>query len=362
MSRLFRKKFRLPATVTRILAGLLFVSAGYAQDMPGGLLSKKIAEFEKTHSEVSVVLMKPENGDISYVYNPRAAFQEKFAPGSLAKVWSAVVLLEHFRELSFTSKPVVCHGKFFLPENRMFSQIDAGLFNLQKDQAQNKTYYRCSLHKGHGSVDLRQALAQSCNVYFLTRAAQNPAAFYRYLVNMWHLDANTGASIQNYFELPGEPLGELSDFQATASAIGEGGNIMVTPLKVAQTFSAFFAQTPLLVPRLENENIPGGARPKAVMQYSLNIQKNNFEYIYHSLEQVVTNGTLRSLKIKNGNVKILAGKTGTATHYQKKYATHAWNVIYFQYKNQRYILVSFVRKGMGSVEARLLSEVVLENL
>ena len=73
-------------------------------------------------------------------------------------------------------------------------------------------------------------------------------------------------------------------------------------------------------------------------------------------------GTLKEIIITNANIEMVAGKTGTGTHYKKKYATHGWNVIYFQYKFKKYILVSFVYKGSGSKEAMKLSKLVLNEL
>lgn len=312
---------------------------------PEQKLNKTIADFERMHSQSAVIIMNVESAEIDYVYNPEWALRKRFPPGSIAKVWSAVVLLEHASAMGFNPGiRVSCRGRFFPDLSLAFTRSDVKVFNLPFDREAGKRYFRCALKRGHGTVSIREALVHSCNVFFITAAGENHRLFPELLEKTWHLAGNTGARLRSVKELPNIMNAKPSPFQAAASAIGEGGLLRVSPLKVAQTFCALFKGSPLLSPFQPPYR---GTR----RQYPLRISSDTRNRLKNLLAQALHSGTLRRMKVDHDRVQIIAGKTGTGTHFRKRYATHGWSVVYFKYKRKRHVMVVFVNKGSGSREA-----------
>ena len=315
-----------------------------------------IKKFEQKKSKSSVLIINAKTAKIEYVYNREFAFNGKFPPGSILKLWSAVIFLENPNLFNFDfHREIYCKGKFFPKGKLKFKEIDDKTFNLPIDKKTKKRYFKCALRDGHGEVNLINALIYSCNVYFLTYASRKPEKFYNLLINKWHLNESTGNRLKAFedenFSFSRRPG---SSFMSVAASIGEGGVIMVSLLKVAQTYAAFFENTPLLSPYEGDQKIKS--------RFPLEISYSHRDLISETLGQVFINGTLKDISIKNEKVQILAAKTGTGTHYKKRYTTHGWNVIYFCIRNKNYIMVTFVYKGSGMKEAGKLSEIVLNQL
>jgi len=314
-----------------------------------------LAGFEVENPGSAVVVMNIASGEVVYVFNRRIALERRFPPGSLAKVWSAAVLLEN--RSMFRFDPLVsvrCQGRFTPNPGSGFSADDIRVFNLSHERGQ-EPYFRCSLRNGHGDVTLSKALIDSCNVYFLTAVCGNPGDFFRLLMNMWHLHENTGCRLvavdeEDFRDIPG-----ATSFRRCAAAIGEGGLLQVSPLQVAAAFGALFARSSILSPF----EAPYAGR---VEQYGLAISDATADMVIEPMKETLLRGTLKSLAVDNREVFLLAGKTGTASHVNGKYRTHGWNVILFRFREEKYVLVSFVFQGSGSGQARKLSQCLLEAL
>ncbi len=314
-------------------------------------LENKIFEFEMKNSRSSVVIMEIATAKINYIYNREYAITRRFPPGSIAKVWTATTLLEN--NFHFSSN-INCKGKFVINDFPITDRLLKS-YNLPKLK-DGKRYFRCSIRDGHGTMDLFKGLVDSCNVYFLKSCVKISKIDMRNIINFWHLNEGTSAKLKSGYEQDKFEINFHSPFQRLTSTIGEGGAIRVTPLKVAQTFSALFAKTPLLIPHEKKR------KNKVIKQYSLNISSRTRRFILSTLASVLTDGTLKKLKIRNKKIRLIGGKSGSGTIHKRRYGTHGWNVICYQKKNKKYILVTFVEKGSGANEARKLSEVVLNAL
>ncbi|PKL39207.1 MAG: hypothetical protein CVV44_10105 [Spirochaetae bacterium HGW-Spirochaetae-1] len=314
-----------------------------------------LARFEMKNPGSAVVIMNIASGEIVYVFNRRIALEQRFPPGSLAKVWSAVVLLENRSLFRFDPRVSVrCQGRFTPDPGPGFSADDMRVFNLSRDSGQ-EPHFRCSLRNGHGDVILSRALIDSCNVYFLTAACGNPGDFFRLLMNTWHLHENTGCRLVAVTEEDFKDIPGATSFRRCAAAIGEGGLLQVSPLQVAAAFGALFARSSILSPF----EAPYTGR---VEQYGLAISDATAAMVIEPMRETLLHGTLKSLTVNNREVILLAGKTGTASHVNGKYRTHGWNVICFRFREEKYVLVSFVFQGSGSGQARKLSQCLLEAL
>ena len=295
--------------------------------------------FEEKYGECAAVILETSRARIEYVHNRSCAIEQRFPPGSIVKVFSSVVLLEHAAEWKFSpGRPVDCKGVFVPSKEYAFTGWDDSIFNL--GETAGVKGFRCSVRDGHGKVDLGSALARSCNTYFLTRASMSPS-FYHELISTWKLDTDpvSGRVYANE---------QMTQFMRIAAAIGEGGAVRLSPLKVAQCFAALYEGTPLLIP-----SESGSAK----VQAPLAIGEMSRRFTVSTLSRTLNGGTLRALDYKG--VKVLGGKTGTGTHYRRKYVHHGWVALVFEKDSKRYCLVAFVMKGSGSKEAARYAETLL---
>jgi cell division protein FtsI/penicillin-binding protein 2 len=296
--------------------------------------------YETEKGECGVLVIEMRNAKIEYIYNETIVAERRFPPGSCAKPLAAALMLDH-RMSSFSAEsPVRCNGRFYPPQQTAFTANDYATFNIQHD---NEPYFKCSLRDGHGLVSLPQALSLSCNVFFLTKASQWEN-FYPDFLAAWDLLADPVQKIKHRDEA-------VTPFQRSAAAIGEG-SLSISPLKLAQCYSALFTGSPLLVPSRD-----GTARTAG----DVSVSRSSRERISAILSDVVRKGTLREISVKRSDLRIIAAKTGTATHSGKKIARHGWNVVEFEYHGKKMLLVSFVMNGSGSKEAARLSEIVLDS-
>lgn len=296
---------------------------------------------EQQIGESAAVILSVRDGKIAYIYNDPIARNGHYPPGSIMKPLSALVLLEH----GFNpSAGILCRGRYYPPKEQSFVKRDESVFNIPVD-ADGIPYMKCSLNAGHGSVSLGKAIAQSCNVFFLTAASRYPD-FYESLVSLWALDVDPVTG-ENIFS------GGLTSLQRTASAIGEGGGVKISPLKAAQCYALLAAGNPQLF--LSKSK-------KYIDQWNDHIQQKDREWVLSTLSRSFYDGTLKELKISNKTITLVAGKTGTGTQWGRKYTTHGWAVIIFDYMNERYVLVSFVMKGSGSKEAARFAHVLLDEV
>ena len=318
-------------------------------------LNEAIGKYERENSPCGALIMDSENGMIAYMYNRPMIIEKRFPPGSLIKPLSALVLLEHTSRLSFNANEIFhCNGKFFPSAKIGLTKNDLKNFNLPKDKESDLHYFKCSLVNGHGDIDLRRAISQSCNSYFLTAASHAPHEFFGLLHTSFNLKRKSGALLLKNSEVPSALTEQnLSRFQLTTSAIGEGSTIMLSPLKAAQIYAGIFsgsAPIPFEPPFMS-----------AKRETPLRFSAKNMELVKNALADTTEGGTLKKLT-SPPSVQIIAGKTGSATIYGKLYKTHGWNAIYFAFKNRKYVLISFVENGSGAKEALSLSEIILANL
>ncbi len=335
---------------------ILISASGAAKEFPEKELDSVVAGFQAARGNCAALVLASRSARIVYLSNPEYSVMRRFSPGSLVKPLAAAVLLEHSRELGFRpNETILCGGCFTPPASAAFTGIDERIFNLPFDEKNKSHYFRCSLKKGHGRIALSEAIMSSCNVYFLTQSSRNPALFHSRFMEYWHLNEPSGALLSPIAEPQGRSSAELSAFQAAASAIGEGPAVRVSLLRMAQAYAALFEGSPQLRPyRNEGDG--------AAAQYPLALQPAHRKLILTALSRALYDGTLKGLNVKNRRIRLIGGKTGSGTREGGRYATHGWNILYFEYRGARYVLGVFVERGRGAVEAAELSARLLDAL
>ncbi len=224
------------------------------------------------------------------------AIQERYPPGSVFKVMMAVAALEE--GLISSSSTHSCGGRFSL----------------------GRTSWQCWQRGGHGSLDIVDALAFSCNVYFyhtgLALGIEN--------INKW--SALMGLGVTTGIDLPGEipgliPSPEWKDeYYAEVMnrwdrqwhrgdtvnlSIGQG-HCSVTPLQTAVMMASIINGGRRVTPYINLHHGPRVSEPF--------ISEETLEIVQKGMRKSVTkqdfpSGTGRLAHIEGMNI---IGKTGTA--------------------------------------------------
>ncbi|MCR9140809.1 MAG: penicillin-binding transpeptidase domain-containing protein [bacterium] len=369
---------------------MVVAPAALARDFSA--LDRALQAEMRTTGPGALVLIDAKTARRVYEFaDPRLRGRNLFTPGSLAKPWSAAVLLKHAAELDYApERNFRCAGRFYPTGTIAPVSGDRRVLHFRKDAA-GREYLPCSKPKGHGRVGLTEALAQSCNAYFLTAAGRHPRRFYELLLSEWAFSAPRSHAMQAVSAdgLPGDgggsaasvgPWGRsplpvlqravapsrLSPLLATTAAIGEGGALRISPARAAQLFLAQVNGGRVLA--LQNAANPGGASrlgPRRIQ--SLRFLPHDLSRIRFALGRTAESGTLSGLSRElagmpaksGGPLRVLAAKTGTATPYAKRYGSHGWLAMQVQSTSgairKQYVLVAFVQTGSGGSEARRLA-------
>lgn len=249
----------------------------------------------------------------------------------------------------------------------------------------NRTY-RCWKRGGHGAVSLKQALAQSCDVYFYQtgqRLGVDRIARYARLlglgmktgVEMEHEKAGLIPTAAWKKQRYGKPWQEG---ETLSVAIGQGFDL-VTPVQLALMTAAIANGGTLYRPAIvENVRDPDGhliEQFEPVVFERLQGQARNLRLIREGLTEAVNGkrGTGKLARLKGKTIKV-AGKTGTAQvvrlkqyiHLKEedipyKYRDHAWFISYAPANNPEVVVNVLVEHGLhGSSGAAPVAHAVLE--
>ena len=262
------------------------------------------------------------------------ALQSQYAPGSLFKV---IVTAAGLQEGSLTPMDrTYCNGEYHLGA-WTFSDWKPG---------------------GHGHVDLRSALVQSCNIFFYQAGLKvGPEAIARY-ARSFGLGAPSGIDLGS--EKPGlVPFAEwrrhrsVRGWQAGDTinmSIGQG-QLLVTPLQVARMMAAVanggILWKPRLVQRVERADGSLAYSASSKMNGRVDLSPVVWSFLRHALSGVVNEGgTGAAARIPGVEI---AGKTGTAQSIAKsdsaKGQDHAWFASFAPADDPQYVVVVLVERG-----------------
>jgi penicillin-binding protein 2 len=262
------------------------------------------------------------------------ALQSQYAPGSVFKV---IVTAAGLQEGSLTPLDrVYCNGEFHL---------GAWTFKDWKEG-------------GHGHVDLRSALVNSCNIFFYQAGLKvGIDALSRY-AKAFGLGAPTGVDLGS--EKPGlVPFAEWKrqrygrSWQAGDTinmSIGQG-QLLVTPIQIARMMAAIanggVLWKPRLVERVERADGSLAYSSSSKATGHVDLSPVVWSFLRHALVGVVNEGgTGAAARIPGVEI---AGKTGTAQSISKsdsaKGQDHAWFASFAPADDPEYVVVVLVERG-----------------
>lgn len=244
--------------------------------------------------------------------------QVSYPPASTFKIIMSAALLQE-RALSPTKK-IECSGEM---------EYGGHIFH-------------CHLHSGHGYLDLRGGLAESCDVYYWTIGRDNLGIN---KISSYAKEFGLGSSSQ--IDLPNQVTGRVPTAEWKEKTYHEkwvGGDTMscsigqgymeATPLQLANMIAMVSNEGVIYKPHLLKEvrdpvtnEIIEEIKPEILTEST--IDKSVWKTLQDDLRYVVTNGT-PVYPMANKTVKI-ACKTGTAEVTGYKNTWHSWLVAYAPY-------------------------------
>ena len=316
----------------RIIRSLDYQSpiAGWNVNLTLDIDLQRIARDALGDQRGSVVVLQPDSGDVlalvsSPDYDPNLfskglsiksydalrkspdkplmnrAIHGHYAPGSTIKPILGISLLED--RFDFNEK-FVCKGEFYLPG---------------RDRP-----YRCWKRDGHGEINLVEAIAQSCDVYFyklsLALGIDKMALWFRHF----------GLGKETKVDLNGEAIGLVPDPEWKRSAYDEAwfpgetvisgigqGYLLATPLQLAVATAAIANNGKIIRPRLLSylKNAETGdvlMGPEVEVISRIPTSSSMLSIISEGMIDVVhgSMGTARAMG--SGLPYRIAGKTGTS--------------------------------------------------
>jgi len=228
--------------------------------------------------------------------------------------------------------------------------------------------YRFPDWKVHGSTNLIEAIAQSCNVFFYTVGGGYGKIEGLGVERIKEYLGYFGLGQETGIDLPHEEIGFVPDGQNKDWYLGDTyhlsigqGDILVTPLQMIMAISSIANGGTLYQPQIVDKIVDlKGHLVKDILARVINhdfIKPENIEVVQKGMRQAVLSGSavaLASLPVE------IAGKTGTA-QFGNRGETHAWFVGYAPYDQPEIAIIVLVEAGgEGYAAAVPVAKEVLE--
>jgi penicillin-binding protein 2 len=268
--------------------------------------------------------------------------QAVYPPGSIYKMILAMAALEE---------------KKFDPQKKI---LDNGVFIYGKRR------FLSNEGKGHGLVDMREAITVSSNVYFYNLIFSVGFDNWTKYGSMFGFGEKTG------IDLPGERAGLLPSTKYYNKRYGENkwtkgylvslaigqGELGTTPVQLAAYAAAIANNGTLYQPHIVNgyrDTVTGKYIPFTYDKQQLPVSETTFNLIHDGMIGVVERGTGTLAKVPGVTV---AGKTGTAQNPHGK--DHAWFIAFAPVENPKIAMAVLVENAGfgGAISAPIARELI----
>jgi len=331
-------------------------------------LQKMIYERFGEHTGVAIVMRT--NGELLSAVSYPSYDPNLFVGGISTKDWKA---LQSDLAHPFTNKFI--HGTY-PPGSSIkmgmalaFSKAQPSVLDSSEHcighitLGSSKHKFRCWSRWGHGTVGLRRAIRESCDVYFYNKSLKVGIDAMAKQLRTFGLGVKTGIDLpKEYAGIMPDKAWKMKRFkqpwykgETVISAIGQGYDL-VTPLQIAR-YTGMVATSYLATPHVAKEIDGEILKPE--------LKKIDFEPYYLS---EIRKGMYDVCNIRGGTAFrtmsklpiIVAGKTGTSqvtsipqsTKKRLKeselayfHRSHAWITTYAPYDNPQYIVTMLVEHG-----------------
>jgi len=337
---------------------------------------QRIAEKALSGRRGSVVMMNPQNGDVLAMASSPGFDPNDFVPSISVKNWAKLrddpgkpmlnrsVAGEYTPGSTF--KPVVALAALEAGEINAHTAFHCpGYFQL------GGITFRCWLHSGHGDNNVREALKNSCNVFFFNAALKSGSEVVIHMAEALGLGRKTGIDIDY------ERAGLLPDKYWKRQRLNEGwrdgdtcnlsigqGYLTATPLQMAVYVSALANKGTVYKPRLLKGIKSYGMQrfietvPEVVNR--MNWSAQTLKQVRGGMKDVVMAPTGTGKRSRVHGIE-MAGKTGTAEYGRKGSGKkYAWMMAFAPYDNPQYAAVLVLEEAAsgGGTAAPLMHNIM----
>jgi SpoIID/LytB domain protein len=307
--------------------------AGRGDDRETDAALERAARAALGEAEGTVVVMDPQTGRLRAVVNPRAAFDEAYAPGSAIKPFTALAALR--RRLIDERTRRLCRTRY----------------------AYKELAISCAHEKTEVSFNLAQALAYSCNYFFGKVGERLDTEAFDETLGEFGFGARTGAGADE------EAAGSLPQGEWRVSyAIGESAGLSVTPVQLITAYSALVNGGRLFAPR---QAAPDNFQTTEVAR--LAVAPEHRVAILEGMRGAVRFGTASKAGLGALPFEVF-GKTGTST-MANDYRSQGWFVGFAAERNAaegippesvKLAVLVFIKRSHGADSARVARTVFEE--
>jgi len=279
------------------------------------------ADQQMVGQSAACIVMDCQTGDVLSLSSTPGFDPNLFNVGISQTDWSTLTTDDHKPLLNKALSGVYPPGSTFKPAMAM-AAVQNGLGDLQVNctgalQLGNNTFHCWAWKKGgHGHVDLKRGIAQSCDVFFYEVAR-------RLGIDKMHDAAVTlGLGNRTGIEIPGERPGFMPNSEwklqrigvpwqvgdSLSAGIGQG-YVLATPIQLC-TLAARIASGKAVTPRVVR-TVGNTTQPQPIPE-SLPFSDEAFQKVREGMNAVTNEGgTAAGFRIAEVGLE-MAGKTGTA--------------------------------------------------
>jgi penicillin-binding protein 2 len=332
-------------------------------------LQRAMDEALRGHSG-SAVAMDPETGEILAMSSTPAYDPNQFTTGMDPAVWRELTANQANPFMNRVVQATYAPGSMFKVVMAI-AALEEGVvtpettFSCPGYLSIYNTIFRCHKATGHGEMDLRHALAQSCNVFFYHVGVRLEIERIARYAKKLGLGAPTGVDLPH--EVSGlipSPEWKLQTLktpwfagETVSVAIGQG-QVSVTPLQMARLAALIANGGKLVHPHLVRSlnGVPVSLAPSE----DVGLKASTLEIVRDAMRAVVSDqGTGYRAQIPGITV---CGKTGSAqvvAHARLASAKgtvpliipHGWFLCFAPMEHPRIALVTMVENGGSGAEA-----------
>ena len=251
--------------------------------------------------EGAVVVLDAQTGRVRAAVNPRLAAEGAFPPGSAVKPFTLLAALRH--GLLRPDSRLLCR--------KHFRRADAD--------------FTCAHPVFKPPFDAEQALAHSCNFFFARLGQRLDSALFKQTLSAHGLAPQPPARLadsqtHSHHAAPRTTTARVAPARwDTSAALGEGGALVVTPLRLVAAYAALFNGGRLYEPR---PAAPENFRAREIGRVPLSAEERAL--LIAGMRGAVRHGTAEAAELDELPLHVF-GKTGTATEIGG-FRTHGWFV------------------------------------
>jgi penicillin-binding protein 2 len=340
---------------------------------------QQIAEKTLAGRRGAVVVLDPSNGDVLALASAPGFNPNIFVPSISQADWDRLRLDPEKPLLNRAVAGEYAPGSTFKPVVAMAAledgQVDETVrFDCPGHFELGGAVFHCWYHPGHGPLNVREALMNSCNVYFFKAALQSGHQLIYHMASALGLGRRTGIEVQYEANglLPDERWKRETfhdgwrDGDTCNLSIGQG-YLTATPLQMAAVTATLANKGTRYKPRILKGVKARGSKmfseTDIVVTNRLNWNEKNLELVRGGMRDVVMHPRGTGKRARIFGVQ-MAGKTGTAEYGRKGSGKkYGWMIAFAPFDSPQYAAVILVEEAVsGGVTAAPLMHNMMQEI